>query len=158
MKLIAILIMALCSDRVSADTDIITTPVQPKWKDECGSCHIVYPPQLLTGGGWQKVMGELDKHFGTNATMDPLDKEEILNFLVNHAGTVWGGNKSESGMRIIDTPWFERKHRKVPNKIWFDVSVRSPSNCSACHVDSYRGDWNPQSIHIPIPGSTLLKK
>ena len=65
----------------SADGGKMSTPHNPKWKEECGSCHLAFPPQLLTADSWQRVMAGLDKHFGVNAAMDAKDNREILDFL-----------------------------------------------------------------------------
>lgn len=46
------------------------TATHPKWKAECGTCHIAYPPQLLPAPSWRRVMSGLDKHFGTDAGLD----------------------------------------------------------------------------------------
>jgi hypothetical protein len=153
MNWLAALVMILFCQVACAENEVIKIIDQPKWKEECGSCHIAFPPQLLTGSDWQRVMLGLDKHFGSNAAIDPKDNQEILNFLIDNSGTAWGGKSSDSGLRITDTSWFNRKHKKVPNRIWFDAAVKSPSNCIACHVEAERGDWSAKSIHIPMPGS-----
>src|SRR3990170_4941454 len=63
-------------------------PVQPaqtnaKWRQECASCHIAYAPGLLPAESWRKVMAGLDKHFGSDASLDAGDNKEITAFLVN---------------------------------------------------------------------------
>jgi hypothetical protein len=154
VRLASVLTLGFCSGVMSAENESLTIPDHPKWKAECGSCHVVYPPQLLTEGGWQRLVAELDTHFGVSATLNNKDNQEILDFLKRNSGSGWNGMSSESGIRITDTPWFIRKHRKVPNKIWFDTtSVKSPSNCTACHVDAEHGDWSAKSVRIPIPAS-----
>jgi hypothetical protein len=147
--------MCLSASAYSAESEVITIPDNPKWKEECASCHVAYPPQLMSGAGWQRLMGELGKHFGVDASLDAKDNEVILNLLLDNAGTAWGGKTSESGLRVSDTQWFFRKHRKVSNRVWSDPLVKSPSNCTACHVEAERGDWGASSIHIPMPGSKI---
>ena len=41
--------------------------VPPAYTQECGSCHLAYPPGLLPALSWQRLMGGLDRHFGTDA-------------------------------------------------------------------------------------------
>lgn len=158
MRWVVALTLVLSSAMACAEGERLIIPDHPKWKEECGSCHVAYPPQLLTAGNWQRLMGELDKHFGVNAALDPKDNQEIFNFLKDNAGSAWDGMSSESGLRVSDTTWFTRKHRRVSNKIWFDPAVKSRSNCTACHVDAERGDWSERGIRIPMPGSKMPDK
>jgi hypothetical protein len=131
--------------------DEFKIPENQKLKEECGSCHVVFPPQLMTADNWVQLMKGLDKHFGGSASIDPGDIQSILAVLQKNAGTSWGGMSSESGMRIIDTAWFSRKHRRIKDKLWFDDAVKSPSNCIACHVKADKGDWSEQGTRIPMP-------
>jgi hypothetical protein len=149
MKLLFFAACVLLSSSICADEFKI--PENQKLKEECGSCHVVFPPQLMTSDNWMQLMNGLDKHFGGSAALDPNDKQSILAVLQSNAGTKWGGMSSESGIRIIDTGWFTRKHRKIPNKLWFDDAVKSPSNCIACHVKADKGDWSEQATRIPMP-------
>ena len=130
-----------------ADDANFTVPQNAKWKEECGGCHIDYPPQLLTANNWQQMMGGLDKHFGANAAMDAADSKEILDFLQRHAGS--GGKYSASSLRISDTSWFMREHREVSDSAWFDPALKSRANCTACHINAERGDWSEDSIRMP---------
>ena len=120
----------------------------PKWKEECGSCHIAYPPRFLTADDWQELMGGLDKHFGANATLDdPKDSKEILDFLRRHAG--FRKKNSASSLRISDTPWFIHEHREISGNTWSDPAVKSRANCVACHVNAERGDWSEHGVRVP---------
>lgn len=135
------------STMVLADGGNLSVPDHPKWKEECGSCHIAYPPQLLTANNWQKVMAGLDKHFGANATLDAADNKDILNFLQQYAGS--GDKHSASSLRISDTPWFKREHREVSNSAWSNLAVKSRANCTACHINAERGDWSEDGVRMP---------
>ena len=145
MKWFTAFILVFASTMAFADGGRLSVPANPKWKTECGSCHIAYPPQLLTGENWQRLMGGLDKHFGANAALDANENKEILGFLQQYAGS--GDKRSAASLRVSDTPWFTREHRKVSNKIW--TEVKSRSNCTACHVNAERGDWSERGIRMP---------
>lgn len=147
MKWCFLLALVLGSTKAFADSDRFSVPNHPSWKDECGSCHIAYPPQLLTAENWKQVMSGLDKHFGANATVDTATNKDILGFLERHAAT--GARNSAPSMRISDTPWFTRKHREVSRVDWLDPSVKSRSNCTACHINAERGDWSERGIRMP---------
>ena len=147
MKLLSAFILVFVSTMAYADGGRLSVPDNPKWKTECGSCHIAYPPQLLTGADWQRMMGGLDKHFGANAALDAKENKEILEFLQRYAGS--GDKRSASSLRISDTRWFTREHRKVAGNTWSDPAVKSRSNCTACHVNAERGDWSERGIRMP---------
>src|SRR5512146_300086 len=131
MKRIALLLLAIGINQAHADTVKLSAPNHAKWKEECGSCHVAYPPQLLSAANWQSLMSGLDKHFGTNAVLDTGDNRKILEFLENHAGS--GKRYSAASLRISDTPWFMREHRGISPREWSHPEVKSRSNCSACH-------------------------
>lgn len=147
MKLKLFAALALIFGSTLAHADRISTPDNPKWKAECGSCHIAFPPQLLTKTEWQQMMNGLDKHFGANASLDAKDAQEILDFLQRHAGS--GSKYSAASMKISDTPWFTREHREVSQKAWANPAVKSRSNCTACHVNAEKGDWSERGIRMP---------
>ena len=131
MKLIAVFLLMLVTNLAHADGGRLSAPNNAKWKEECGSCHVAYPPQLLTAQNWQRLMGSLDKHFGSNAALDTKDNKEILGFLKRNAGN--GEDSSAASLRISDTPWFRHEHRGISAKEWIHPEVGSRSNCSACH-------------------------
>ncbi|MGV8933531.1 MAG: diheme cytochrome c [Gallionellaceae bacterium] len=139
--------MILGGNMAYADGGKLSVPNNPKWKEECGSCHIAYPPQLLSGENWKSLMDGLEKHFGANASLDAKDNKEILVFLQRYAGS--GDRRSASSLRITDTSWFTREHRKVSSNTWASAAVKSRSNCTACHVNAERGDWSEHGIRIP---------
>lgn len=146
MKRLVALSLALGMNLAFAEGRM-AVPENAKWKEECGSCHIAYPPRLLTADNWQKLMGGLDKHFGANASLDAKDNKEILDFLTSHAGS--GERRSASSLRISDTAWFKREHHEVSAKAWSHPAVKSRSNCTACHVNAERGDWSERGIRMP---------
>jgi len=147
MKWFTALVFVFASTVVYADGVKLSGPTQPQWKSECSGCHIAYPPQLLTAGNWQQLMGGLDKHFGANATMAPNDSKAIQDFLQRNAGS--GDKHSASSLRISDTTWFKREHREVSNKTWANPAVKNRSNCTACHVNAERGDWSEDGVRLP---------
>lgn len=131
MKRVAVLMLVLGMNLAHADSAKLSAPNHTKWKEECGSCHVAYPPQMLTADNWQLLMGNLDKHFGANAALEANESKKILGFLTRHAGS--GDRYSAASLRISDTPWFKREHRSISSKEWVNPEVKSRSNCSACH-------------------------
>ncbi len=147
MKRIVVLILAAVVTPALANHHKVAVPDFPKWKEECGSCHLAYPPRFLSAESWRKLMAGLDKHFGDNASLDPKVNQEILDFLVRNAGS--GDRYSAASLRISDTPWFTRKHREVPSRAWTDPAVKSRANCAACHVNAANGDWSEHGVRMP---------
>lgn len=145
-SLIAILLIAVSSSAL-ADSHKLAVPASPQWQTECGSCHMAYPPQLLTAENWRQMMKRLDRHFGANATLDAKENAEILAFLERYAAR--DRKYSANTLRISDTAWFQRKHREVSNSDWSHAKVKSRANCTACHVTAERGDWSERSIRMP---------
>lgn len=147
MKRLIALMLVLAATTAHAEGGMKTTGDSAKWKAECGSCHIAYPPKLLTADNWQQMMGGLHKHFGANAELDAKDNKDILDFLQRNAGS--GARHSASSLRISDTTWFKREHREISASGWKNPAVKSASNCTACHVKGDRGDWSERSIRMP---------
>lgn len=149
-RLLLPLIAMVSASPVYADGGKMIVSPNAKWQEECGSCHIAYPPQRLTATDWQKLMGGLDRHFGANASLDAADNKEILDFLMRHAGS--GERYSASTLRISDTPWFRREHRSISPKEWTHPEVKSRANCSACHQDIAHAKWSERNIDVPGKG------
>jgi hypothetical protein len=147
MKWIAALVLMVVAGTACADGGRMVVPANAKWKEECSSCHVAYPPQLLDKAGWRKLMAGLDKHFGVDASLEPAERIEILGFLQRHAGS--GTRHASSTQRISDTAWFIHEHREVTSRIWADPAIGSRSNCTACHVRAEHGDWSERSIRVP---------
>lgn len=122
----------------------------PKSYDaECASCHMAYPPGLLSEQSWQNVMGSLGKHFGTDASIDEKDKIEITNWLKKNATTRQKYSELAPGNRITKTSWFIRKHDEIKPDIWKRQGVKSPANCGACHTSAAEGIFSEKNILIP---------
>jgi hypothetical protein len=148
IKRIAIILALMAASQAYAADPKAKTP-EAKWQAECGACHIAYPARFLSAGDWQKLMASLDRHFGDNASIDAATSQDILHYLSRHAGH--GSRHSAKTLRISDTPWFNREHREIPANAWSSPSVKSASNCTACHVDAARGDWSERGVLLP-PG------
>lgn len=116
----------------------------PQWRSECGSCHVAYPPQLLPAPAWQRVMSGLDRHFGTDASVDAATAAAIGAFLVNNSRP--GDTRT---LRITETAWFRHEHDEVPAGIWKRPAVKSAANCGACHTRADAGDFSERNIRIP---------
>lgn len=121
----------------------------PKFQQECSACHIAYAPELLPAESWRKIMSGLDKHFGSDASVDAKDNQEITGFLVKNSSRRWSAPTAP--LRITESAWFKRKHdaHEINPAVWNKPQVKSPANCSACHPQAERGNFNEHDIRIP---------
>lgn len=130
-----------------------------KWKAECASCHTLYQPGLLPERSWRKLMAGLDKHFGENASLDPITNKEITDFLVKYSAGQSTDRRStriaqsipvaSTPLRITETAWFKRKHDEISANVWKRPKIGSPANCLACHAGAEKGDFSEHQVKIP---------
>lgn len=139
MKRVAVLLLLLLGISLAhAESGKARIPDYVIWKDECGSCHVPYPPRFLTADDWTRLMSGLNRHFGVNAVLEPRENKAILGLLQRHAGS--GALYSSTSQRITDTPWFRREHRSISPNEWTNPNVGSRSNCPACHGKNVLGE------------------
>ena len=123
------------------------------WKEECAACHMLYPPGLLPAKAWRLQMQTLDEHYGSNATLDPDQEREILDFLLRASAAnrlpVEPSPTVGEPPRISQTRWFERKHDEVSEAKFARESVGGRANCVACHRDAESGDFDDDRVKIP---------
>jgi len=124
-------------------------PLPPKYRAECASCHVAYPPGMLPAASWQRLMQDLPHHFGTDASLDPATVGELSRWLVANAGTSRRGGEAPPQDRITQSAWFQREHREVAAATWKLPAVKSPSNCAACHTTADQGNFDEHQVRIP---------
>jgi nitrate/TMAO reductase-like tetraheme cytochrome c subunit len=132
-------------------------PLSASYREECGSCHVAYPPALMSAASWQAVMNGLERHFGSDASIEPAKAREIRQFLAaNSAQRAKYESYDANGrpaLRITEGAWFQRKHRDghdgITAAVWRLPSVKSPANCGACHRQAEQGDFSESGIRIP---------
>ncbi len=121
----------------------------PQLKEECGSCHIVYPPNMLGAESWHEIMAHLNRHFGTDASVDAATQRELSAVLQNGAGNRGDFAKGKPVLRISDTRWFRNEHDEVSDRTWRNPKVKSPSNCGACHTNADQGRFSEHEVRVP---------
>lgn len=136
---------ALASDRERAPS----VPLLPAYQQECASCHLAYPPRLLPAASWQRLMANLPKHFGTDASLDPATTKTLSNWLLANAGSDRRAREAPPENRITRSAWFIREHDEVSPAISKRPAVKSAANCAACHPRADQGAFNEHDIRIP---------
>ncbi len=124
-------------------------PLLPKYKQECAACHTAYPAGMLPAASWQRIMGNLSKHYGADASLDPATVKELSGWLNANAGTYKRVREEPPQDRITRSAWFIRKHDEVSAASWKLPAVKSAANCAACHTQADKGDFNEHNVRIP---------
>lgn len=136
-----------------AQADSYRLPKNAVFEAECGSCHIVFPPQMLHADSWRAMMGDLSRHFGSDASIDETHRTAITDFLVANAGGRKTGNTRDAQgkplLRISETARFAKKHREISAATWKRAAIKSPANCAACHPLAAAGEYSDHSAVSP---------
>lgn len=130
------------------------------YKEECASCHMAYPAELLPSRSWQNILDNLQDHFGDNASLDPATLKIIDQYLQSNSAdkvaSRWGRKLLRSvspdatPVRITELPYFRHEHNEIPLRYIKDnPKVKSLSNCIACHQGAEQGQFDEHSIRIP---------
>ncbi|SBT05879.1 Diheme cytochrome c [Candidatus Accumulibacter aalborgensis] len=153
LGLIAVAFSALLFQRAQAGGSHYFAPVSDAVvKEECGGCHLAFPPSMLPASSWQRMMSDLKNHFGDDASVDAATAAHITGYLVANAGDTGGRRYSDkllrgtpttkAPLRITELTRWVREHREVPAWEWKHKDVRSKANCVACHAAAERGYYD----------------
>jgi nitrate/TMAO reductase-like tetraheme cytochrome c subunit len=135
------------SARADDDEDHRPFAKNKVWQSECGECHVAYPPGMLPAASWRVLMSGLNKHFGSDASLDKATAREISDFLEKNAGR--RRHESTPLLRITETRWFIHEHDEIAERTWKNPRIKSPANCAACHPGAESGNFNEHNIRIP---------
>lgn len=124
-------------------------PLPPKYVQECAACHVAYAPGLLPAASWQRLIDNLPRHFGTDASLDATTARELSSWLVAQAATGKRAREAPPQDRITLSAWFSREHDEVPSATWKLPVVKSASDCAACHTRADQGDFSERNVRIP---------
>jgi len=126
-------------------TDAIT-------RAECGACHMVFPPNRLTKGGWTKIMATLSDHFGEDASLKAEKVAHIEAYLTANALDAkdrvptrmvlkqWAKKGLVDPIRITETPNWTRHHSTQKYKrMAEEVGYTRGANCIVCHKNAEKG-------------------
>lgn len=144
--------IAFGDDRLAPAGD--TTYVQ-----ECGGCHLAYPPGLLPARSWNRLLDGLDDHFGENAELAAPARDHLRAYLAHNAADNAANKRSRrivdsldgaAPLRISETPYIQRKHRELPaGAIDANAKVKALGDCAACHRQAQQGVFDDDNVVIP---------
>lgn len=135
--------------------------LQRVYEKECGSCHMAYQREFLPRRSWEKMMSELQDHFGSDASLGADERDAVLEYLrgaqyryahkdINKMRN--SAYEDETPLRISELPYFKKEHRKIKKELIEQKEVKSIANCTACHKNADRGDYSERDIDIPNYG------
>lgn len=147
--LLSLGLLAIAAGPALAGDDWVPPVKDPLVLKECGACHMAFQPAFLPARSWNRMMDELANHFGEDASL-PADKAKpIRDYYAAHAGDIVSAGRARKYMqwvapggtpqRITENPDFDRKHRRIPDRVWQDPKVVTKSNCPACHHGADKG-------------------
>lgn len=129
------------------------------YNEECGACHLAYPPALLPLESWHKIMNGLGDHFGENAEIDQFKATHISDYLAQQVLPKEKSSKlnrmlrnmpDEPPLRISALPYFVREHDEIPERLVKEnPEVNSFSQCDSCHKDAAKGWFDEHRVTIP---------
>lgn len=150
IKIVAFTVLAgTATFNTWADAKMPTVPPLPQYQAECAACHIAYPAGMLPAPSWQRMMGSLDQHYGSDASMDQTSARAINQWLQVNAGTYKRVREAPPQDRITTSAWFVRKHGALPSAIWKQAAIKSAANCGACHTRADKGSFREREIAFP---------
>ena len=132
--------------------------VPKAYSQECAACHLAYPPGFLPAASWQRLMNGLEHHYGTDASLEPAQVQDIGRWLNAHAGTYKRVREVPPEDRITRSAWFARKHRQIDAAVWKLPSVKSAAQCAACHTGAEQGRFDDNDLRMPAGLSAAQKR
>jgi len=137
-----------------------TNDARSLYKEECSGCHMTYPAWLLPARSWNRIMTSLNDHFGDNASLDPGSMSAINSYLQENSADgsplhlakniARSIGPDSSPMRITELRFFRHEHNEIPSRLIKKTpSVKSLSNCNACHQGAEQGSFSEHQIRIP---------
>ncbi|VAW22078.1 hypothetical protein MNBD_ALPHA12-885 [hydrothermal vent metagenome] len=135
----------------------ITPPTFKPYASECSDCHELYNPSLLPRASWKLLMGNLQNHFGEDASLSDKTTKAIADYLNTYASEAWDSEAAnqlravdpKNPTRITATPFWIKTHSGIDPKLFKTPPVNAKGNCQACHKDAARGRFNDGQISIP---------
>jgi len=133
------------------------TVLDPVYAEQCAGCHMAYPPSLAPAVTWDRIMDDMDNHFGQSPGLPPDMVAHLRAWLDANGAGHWDTLPSHvlrepgpgGSQRITDAPGWRRVHRDIPEATFTSPPVYRRSNCDACHSDAASGRFAPQRIAVP---------
>jgi len=145
-------------DRSSYDN---TTPAvfetNQIYNEECGACHLAYPPGLLPAKSWQRLLKGLEDHFGENAELDSSTMAHLAQYLRRNSlenesspriSKLKKNMPASPPIRITELPQFHQEHESTVRQLGnIELPVGFFSPCEDCHKEGASGIFDKEKIY-----------
>jgi len=114
----------------------------------CGVCHTAYPPQLLPRRSWTRLIDGMEEHFGEFVELTRDQRKPIARYLLANAADqskaalarrIMQSLGDKTPLRISETAPIRDVHQNLAPETLARRSLRSTSNCTACHPRAEQG-------------------
>lgn len=128
------------------------------YTQECGACHHAYFPGLLPARSWEKLLTNLNDHFGEQLPLSGSAAIDVRAYLLANAADnsenkrsrkIMKNIGSSTPLRISDIAYLKAKHHELSDDVFLRKSVGGFSNCVACHKGAQAGNFDDDSVVIP---------
>lgn len=127
------------------------------YAEQCGACHLAFPPSLAPAATWDRLLADLRHHFTADATLSGEQVAHLRAWLDANAAEHWDTRPAhllrspapDGSLRITDTPGWRRAHRQIAPATFSAAPVYRRSACEECHADAATGRFAPQRIAMP---------
>ena len=126
-----------------------------QYNELCGSCHFPYQAGLMPGISWEKMMNNLDDHFGQPVKMTDVEIRSMRRYLLNNSAGHVNDEISNQilkslkynpvPLRITKTLFFIDKHNQDHKKL----NRKNMGQCDSCHQDARHGSYDKDKVNIP---------
>lgn len=130
------------------------------WRKECSSCHLEFHPSLLPERSWHALLLGQEEHFGEDLGLNPATTQKLLTFALAHAAEqeeseaahkiLQGVPKGNTPLRITETRYWIKKHRKIDAAAWKDPRIGGALRCENCHLDARAATFEDAAVRMPL--------
>lgn len=134
-------------------------PTEAFYRQECGSCHVSYPPNLLPAKSWNLLLEGLADHFGENAKVDDATRSALNQWLASRAAETDAGKRAkkllaslggEAPLRLTEVPWWRKKHHELKPGTFERKGVGGRHRCESCHGKDAEA-WTFDEHRVKVP-------
>jgi len=157
---LALIINSLFADSYSSGKTDVAPVNNQLYIKECGSCHFAYQAGLLPANAWNKMMANLENHFGDDASLSAENFQTLSKYLNDNSAeknmqykrsnrivsSISAGQIPDS---ISTTPYMIKKHKDIRKNLITQPDVKGLFNCIACHKTADKGIYGDRDINIP---------
>ncbi len=115
------------------------------YRDQCGSCHLALPPEVLPTESWRQILMSPRNHYGVSLNLIRAEIILIWSYLRDFSRVTVQGEAEP--YRVVDSRFFKALHPRVTF-----AEPPSPKNCATCHNRAQEFDFRsltPEWLDAP---------